>query len=238
MNTADQNYMIAKQLGDMKGRRTADRRIQLTAYIDESGDMGLDVMRGASDALVVSATVTDRPKDFESIRGRYAPNTKFGDEGSRRYGELKFSTSTDAVRLDVLDEVRKLDPKIYSVVLMKEDIDPRMTQYDILGGMVKELLADVVAGDGGIYRVTIDEHKKLNQSRRERICRAAIEGTEWEITECKVLDSKYSHGLQVNDFVTGAMSYKYNAAPPRYRDRFYNIIAGNVASIRKASMKR
>jgi len=87
-----------------------------TVLVDESGDLGREP--GSSRAFTMTATVTDRPDEFAAIAGRHPRNTRTNGRGP---GELKFKTSSDAVRLDVLRDVMATDPSIHAVVTSKTE---------------------------------------------------------------------------------------------------------------------
>jgi hypothetical protein len=207
-----------------------------TAYIDESGDMGRDVAGGSSETITMSATVLDRHKEFEDIRGRYAPNTKRGKPGDKDYGELKFKSSVDDVKLRVLSDINELDPQIYSVVLYKEDIPAGTSDHKIYTEVAKRVVKDMAVEDLD-YEVFFDEHDQLRNGAEETIFADVKNETERDIKINPPVKSKDSAGMQVNDFVAGSIGHKFNADPPKDRDRFYDVIKDRVR-IRRITLKK
>lgn len=95
-----------------------ETRASGTVLVDESGDLGRGP--GSSRTFTMTATVTGDPDEFAAIAGRHPRNTRYGGEGQN---ELKFNSSNDIVRLDVLRDVMATDPSIHAVVTSKTGLE-------------------------------------------------------------------------------------------------------------------
>ena len=85
--------------------------------IDESGNTGRTAR--SPKYFVSAATVMECPKEFIRIGSSYEPNTKH----QQQPGVLKFTTSIDDIRLNVLSDIDSMaDAKIYAVVVDKRNI--------------------------------------------------------------------------------------------------------------------
>jgi hypothetical protein len=214
--------MVAKQPRDSNGRWMVSHgtpkavKSKRTIFIDESG------IPKSSKTFIMSATVTDKPEEFAQIARRYPPNTKH----SKSPGELKFSTSVDDVRLGVLSDIRTLDPDIYAVILDKEDtVHP---QRVIFKDAARQVLTDAVSDERHTYSVIMDHHEEFGAGRGKDICKKVSAETGRDITDCEVIPSRESDGLQANDFITGSIGAKYNSG----NESFFRIVKGK-ASIRR-----
>ena len=189
--------------------------------IDESGDLGKSPM--SDPYLVLAASVTDKPEEYVRIAGSQPQNSsKYNKAGS----ELKFNRSSRKVRMEILDEISKLDPDIYAAAVLKSS--PRWGEK---GKMYRKALSEFAEfiledSDDKQYYFLLDEHTAISPEKDPdlgcRICRRAASKKKKTIG-CQIVSSKDTKSLQTHDFVVGAIGSAYNKNDDRYVKKLKKI---------------
>jgi len=228
--SVSRSKVVAKQPCDVLGRW--DPKTNRIVVIDDSGNTGRT--KKSPRYLIVAATVTDAAEEFVSIGRGYPTNTKHMDHP----GILKFSTSEDDIRLDVLEGVNRIDAHIYAVVLDKTGVSSSISAQDMYKSSVQEVLSDAVAEENHAYCVIMDRHPGLSDDSgldvRKEVAREKKRG----IIDCKVEPIEDSEELRIQDFIASAIGHAYNSKPPMggapYEPRkFIDRISEKIVSLRE-----
>jgi len=208
-----------------------------TVFIDESGDLGFGA--GSTRHITLAAVLTKRPITVERIpkriRERHLRKTIL------RKPELKFHNSDDWVRKQVLRLLaRSSDVRIVSLCADKTMIRRVIEQGKdeacafLFATLAKEIVRSV--GAIGSLDVVIDD-RPCNRTVDDEFDRQLVEQFETERearglnpSHIRVsrLDSRRSRGLQVADFVAGAVQKKYEHGDTTYS----RIVAGMITGDR------
>ena len=187
--------------------------------IDESGDPSHTP--NSSREFVMVATIKEDDGEFERIADG-TPRFTRRSRKNNEYDELKFNTSNDEVRKDVLRRIKATDAKIHVVRVPKTDIKRTTghTYSDITKEILKSTLADEkvrsnpkgarVILDDSVYAKRFDVKKTIETAAKDQ--GVAVDGSSGtrKSHECKP--------LQVSDFPTGAYGSEYNAGESKYSD--------------------
>ncbi|MDD4222774.1 MAG: DUF3800 domain-containing protein [Candidatus Methanomethylophilus sp.] len=196
--------------------------------MDESGDLGRGP--GSSRTFTMTATVTGDPEALERIADRYPRNTRYRQGGPN---ELKYNTSSDFVRRSVLRDVMATGPNIHAVVISKSDMsraNGEKVYIAAVSSLIENVMKDSMVRNGkrGV-RVVYDNHKYLQDGRAERITKEIAKKNGAKLaSEPEVRDSAGCRGLQVHDFVAGAVGSRYN----RCNSRDFEIIDPRTEIVR------
>lgn len=195
-----------------------ESRTSGTVLVDESGDLGRGP--GSSRTFTMTATVTGDPDEFAAIAGRHPRNTRTNGRGP---DELKFKTSSDAVRLDVLRDVMATDPSIHAVVTSKTGLE-KVKEEQIYTETAKALMDSVmqdprIRNSLGTVRVVYDDHRYLRRGKAAEITSASAAAAGLgQMPKTETKDSSGYAPLQAHDFVAGAVGARYNRQDSRYYD--------------------
>ncbi len=177
--------------------------------VDETGNLGKS-LKGERYYTVVACVVNDR-KRFEDATRRLGFNE-----------EVKFQTH-DVVREKVL---RYAAPAVSKVMFTcyhkgKEPVG-RHEQPALHLDMVRTIADDIVSSYGSRSDLVVEvDHK---DGVPDRLVREAFENNENRMNdvECEVLDSRFSYGLQTNDFFVGAIGRMVNQKDMSYVRMLYS----------------
>lgn len=177
--------------------------------VDETGNLGKS-LKGERYYTVVACVVNDRRR-FE--------------DATRRLGldeEVKFITH-NLLREKVL---RYAAPAVSKVMFTcyhkgKEPVE-RHEQPILHLNMVRTMADDIVSMYGSRNDLVVEvDHK---DGVPDRLVRKAFEDNENRMNdvECEVLDSRFSYGLQTNDFIVGAIGRMVNLNDKTYVRMLYS----------------
>lgn len=205
-----------------------------TAFIDESGDLGFGAR--ASRYLTLAAVVTDDPRPLERIPQKIRKRRL--KKSLRRIPELKFHNSSHEIRMAVLRRlVADEDVRVVCLVVDKRNAKDRILErknefyLESCGRLAHEvvrlvgqrptlnLIFDARRG-GGV--VDSDFDFRIRESVTEACRRMRTVSPAVRVSK---LDSVNSGGLQVADYVAGAIHRKYERGDTAY----YRVIAPSIA---------
>ncbi|OGS52193.1 MAG: hypothetical protein A3K75_04235 [Euryarchaeota archaeon RBG_13_61_15] len=214
----------------------------LYAYADESGDFGTSA--GSSRHVSLAAVITSDVKPLERIPGKVR-RTYLGKTVAQK-PELKFSGTDPRLRKMVLEMAVKIpDLSIVSLILHKEEARerPNGLPAGIRAHMAKMLAVEIIRVEKTpSLRIVFDarpEARMLSQ-RIDADIEIAL------IAECERLgrivpevrvsryDSMSNPGLQVADFVAGAIQRKWEHGDRTYHD----IIASRIRKELPVNLRR
>ena len=201
-----------------------------TVFVDESGDLGLG--EGSSKYITIGALITSHPDAVGRIPLRIRKRRL--KKRLQRKPELKFHNSSPDIRRSVLEMVMAIEgTSVASVTVNKQGLPEALRRnpvrfYDRVCG---ELLSEAIValGGRGAYRVVFDARphnrppsydfgKGVGDIIEQRLSGAGLLPVRIDVS---VIDSHNSSGLQVADFIVGAIQRKNERGDAAY----YSIIA-------------
>lgn len=183
-------------------------------FIDESGELGFK--GGSSATFVMAATITDRPEEFRRLSLNYQPPSG---------RELKFKSSTNRVRREILNDVSVLGPEIRAIVVCKTNLpdDWKVKGEKLYIKTTSTLMDDIMKNTPGCVGVVFDHHTALHEDIGCKIAKDTAEKYGRNLISCEQnMSSKDDAALQTHDFVASAIGYKYNSGKARFFDQLGN----------------
>ena len=211
--TVNRSKLVSKQQRDDKGRWTTALKPK-AVLIDEKGDFGRSSR--SSKTMSVTAGVYSDLTGLTALVDSTPKNTKH----TKDPGVLKFTTSTDDVRVDVLNALAYEDPLIRSIVVNKADIPLNVGLDTKMRDMTRDVLKDVLLEVPGEMDVIIDYRNDLKNGKGCRMTEKAAKEIDRNILSCTVIRSAEYKPLQAHDFAAGAIGHETEENDPT----FHNII--------------
>ena len=183
-------------MGKGDGRKDGRKRSgkpEKTIIVDEFGDLGKG--KRSSKRFGVVATVTRDPKGF----GRIAEKKK---KESNTKGELKYRSSNEQIRNEMVKEISRADIDVHAVFSTKGKTSGKKLYKSTLEAAIHDVMSTNTAET---YDVIYDSHSAIcTESARSMTEDIAIRNRK-KVREVRVCRSAESLELQTHDFVTGAV---------------------------------
>ena len=189
------------------------------AFMDESGTVGIET---GTHFLIVAVICGNQARDIEIPLQR--AQKKFGT--SLASGEMKASSSREAVILRLLGELAKEDIEIVAVVVNQKVIGrPPKDGEEIYRKAVSRAVYHLVERWPRI-QICLDQRYTNDQLRfeLERRIREGIVDLPQKVVLIRQLSSQGQRGLQAADFIAWAFFQKYE----RGDCRFYDVLATKI----------
>lgn len=195
----------------------------MTIYLDESGDLGFE--SGGSDYFVITFIAVENKTVLKRAVRKVRRKHRL-PQGI----ELKGSGTSSKIKKDLLKRLTKLDFSVYTIVMKKANVYPRLRQdtnilYNYVAGLImvpyikKQNYVSIVA-DRRIVSVT--SGFKLNEYLIYKVWYELRADVEMHIQH---EDSKWAYGIQAVDVVCNSRIFrKYESGD----ERFYNLISGKI----------
>ena len=204
-------------------------------FVDESGDLGFG--KGSSRHLTLVGLSTSQHTDLERILLKIRKRRLKKSLSERP--ELKFNNSSPVIRSAVLRSLSRLSTVRIAVVVLDKigfNEDSPVDKETVYRRMVKKLIDELgeLLGDASHLRIVFDTTPVNIRPRpgftdfvRENATRLPRLGSLFPpVVEVTWHDSRKSGGLQVADFVAGAVQRKHEKSDSEY----YDIIAPLISS--------
>jgi len=189
------------------------------AFMDESGTVGIET---GTHFLIVAVICGNQARDIEIPVQR--AQKKFGT--SLASGEMKASSSREAVILRLLGELAKEDIEIVAVVVNQKVIGrPPKDGEEIYRKAVSRAVYHLVERWPRI-QICLDQRYTNDQLRfeLERRIREGIVDLPQKVVLVRQLSSQGQRGLQAADFIAWAFFQRYE----RGDCRFYDVLATKI----------
>lgn len=203
--------------------------------IDESGDPGQS--ENSSREFTMTASINKDSTPLEKIVDETPKGTRFPKD--ERYShELKHSSSSDDVRMQVLNKYMMSKPSVYAVHISKNELKGHSSRA-IYVKSADELMRDVLSDKVFVVDVSkadfvFDSCNYLNDKDAERVTKNAAKRNGVEaVNKVERHVSSQDKSLQAHDFLSGAIGMKYNAGD----ETEYNAIK-EVTKTRTIHMKK
>jgi len=212
-------------------------------FVDESGDLAFD--RCSSRYFTVAAVVTEEPRALERIPKHV--RTRRLKKDLLRKSELKFHNSDSMVKREVLERMAALsDVRVFALSARKAKGSPRLrasenhTYMQLLGELAYDVIRIERTAEALEFIVDMRPleraiSRKFDAWMLSDIVReCALHGVVPPRLRISRFDSQNSRGLQVADFVAGAIRRRQELDDSTY----YDIIAPRIAIERTVTIHR
>lgn len=190
--------------------------LQTYIYIDESGNLGLK--NKEDNFFIISAIkISDEQTHLKLLRIIKKIRQRKLKKKLKETSEIKFTNSSEEIRKLILTEILKLNVEIYSIIIDKNKINKifRDNLMNLYNYLLKELLESIFTNINKNYKLKIVLDRCMNSFQRKTL-QNYIESEFLilfrELSKVELLHENsinYS-GLQLADFTSGAIAYKYN----------------------------
>lgn len=184
----------------------------MIAFIDESGDPGLDVKKGASPYLVFAMVIFEKEIDITEIQykmTRYRKKIAY----SPSY-EFKFRKSRKKIIIGLLSSVKSCNFRIISLIVDKRDLKFRkkVSSKEIYNSLLSLLLDKCLTKKGNV-RIRLDgkAERELQTSIRSFIKRYLCAKGKNVKLDFKIINSKNDDIIQLTDIIVGSIARSYMA---------------------------
>lgn len=190
------------------------------AFLDESGDPGRKLHRGASPLFLVTLTVfadldaaTRYRARIELLRRELRKPERF---------EFHFRTNSHVERIAFLQAIQSFDFTYHAVILDKVGVEQPRTHSIYLDAVARVCIAAGLTLDRAL--LVVDGNTESRRARRalESAIRQRVNGLQGRtaVASVRVQDSRRNHLLQLADYVTGVTSWSAQGKPgaDRYRE--------------------
>ena len=201
-------------------------------YLDESGDLGFS--SGSSNYFVITFLTAKDQKPLkravQKVRKKHRLPAGF---------ELKGNKTPTNIKEDLLKRLAQLDIDIYTIVMNKANVSPRLRQdtnilYNYVLGRIlvpyicKQSVVTILV-DRRIVSVT--SGFKLNEYLAYKVWYENLADVDMHIQH---EDSKWTLGIQAADVVCNSIFRKYESGD----ERFYNLIKEKIKEELKLFMQK
>ena len=180
--------------------------------VDEKGDPGSTSK--SSKEFTITASINNDPGLLIRIVESTEKGTRYPDDIKFR-GELKYWSSSDDIRRNVLLRLRETNPKVYAVHINKRDIRPGTTSKSTYATLTRDLMDEVMKDEvlrNKAIIVIFDETDHLEERKaRDIVMSAAANNGLFGMKREDIIkeSSKNNKLLQAHDFFAGAVGSKY-----------------------------
>ncbi len=181
-------------------------------FIDDSGDPGFKVSKGATSHFVIACVIFDDSLIAEEVAvtiKKYRRKLGFSDRA-----EFKFTRSRNVIKRGFLKEISKFDFKIRAIVVDKSIINSEelQTSHDsFYNYFIKQVL---LHSKGTLHnaRIRLDGHgNKLFKKNLTTYLRRELNSKDKKIMKnMRLVDSKKDVLIQMADMVAGAIRRSYD----------------------------
>jgi hypothetical protein len=202
-------------------------RVRMLVFIDESGDPGFKLERGASPVFVAAMVIFERGGDAAATQAAIEQS-----EARRAHkGEFKFNKCSRQVRDMFFEQVRSCDFKVRAIVVRKELIRSARLRSD-KEKFYEYFVKAMLSYDGDLLRnarVVIDGsgdrafRQNLASAFRRRLKPGAIESVRFKSSHSDAL-------LQLADMCAGAVARSYRDDRDDH-DRWRKALAQRIDDI-------
>lgn len=179
--------------------------------VDESGD---PKRNSGSKEFTMTASITTYPLALERITDSKPRGTRYPTKPEFKK-ELKYFSSNDRIRREVLEEIMATNPAVYAARINKNEAksgSPREIYHLVTRELIGCVMADpALRRPGAEIDVVYDRHRLLDKADAEKLTRSAAKQKGAGII--KTIDCNESvndRHLQAHDFLAGAVGSRYN----------------------------
>lgn len=205
-------------------------QVDFFALIDESGRL-VDPDDPVVVMAIVVADTQDRGLGRLLARIRRNLPTKGKRKAERQKAELKFSTTSDKTRHQVLSALAKQPITLFILVVHKDGASIQDVPENY-AAMVNAILPDCIASFPTLRRILIDRHfsAKADQVKLTQFIKQPGE----RAIRIEYVDSQQDSRIDLADFVAGAVAYAHRHDDTTFED----LVRGKVKSYRIARWAR
>lgn len=178
-------------------------------FLDESGDLGFNFDKGSTKYFIITLLVCEVHEEQELQRIIKKIRQRILKKKLKKSPEIKWNNSNENIKQKVFQKLEKIDFKIFTIILDKTKVYEYLKKkkhklYNYLSNLIiTECSID------GKFRLIVDRSKN-KRSLRDDFDNYIRDNLKRECANLSIKhkDSKSSGGLQVLDFISGAIFNK------------------------------
>lgn len=194
-------------------------------FLDESGELGFNFKKGSTKFFTITLLVCGVKEEQELQRVIKKVRQRILKKKMKRSPEIKWNNSNEDIKEKVFKKLESIDFEIFTIVLDKSKV------YDYLKGKKHKLynyLSKLIIAEcsiDGKFELIVDRSKN-KRSLRDDFNNYVKENVKKECSNLSIKheDSKSNGGLQVLDFISGAIFNKYEFNNKKYYNKIKNKI--------------
>lgn len=193
-------------------------------FLDESGELGFNFDKGSTKYFTITLLVCGIKEEQELERVIKKIRQRILKKKLKRSNELKWNNSNEMIKRKVFDRLEKINFEIFTIILDKSKVyNPLKDKKHKLYNYLSKLIIAECSIDGS-FELIVDRSKNKRSLRDD--FDGYIRNHSKECSNLKIdhRDSKSSGGLQVLDFISGAIFNKYEFDNLEYYDKIKNKI--------------
>lgn len=194
-------------------------------FLDESGELGFK--KSSTKFFTITLLVCGVKEEQELQRVIKKIRQRILKKKLKKSPEIKWNNSDEFIKKKIFDKLGKIDFEVFTIILDKSKV------YDYLKGKKHKLynyLSNLIIAEcsiDGNFELVVDRSKN-KRSLRDDFDNYIRNNLKRECSNLKIKheDSKSNGGLQVLDFISGAVFNKYEFENLRY----YNKIKDKITT--------
>jgi len=194
-------------------------------FLDESGELGFNFNRGSTKFFTITLLICGVREGQELQRVIKKIRKRVLKKELKKSNEIKWNNSTDYIKKKIFERIEKIDFEIFTIILDKSKV------YDYLKEKKHKLynyLSNLIIAEcsiDGKFELIVDRSKN-KRSLRDDFDNYIRNNLKRECSNLiiKHEDSKSKGGLQILDFVSGAIFNKYEFNNLEYYNKIKNRI--------------
>lgn len=189
-------------------------------YIDESGTLG----RSPDPYFILAAVVP--PNQYAADRCLRNIRQNHLKKGYRKLDELKYNNSSKEIIRRILTCIVKHDMQFYYVA--HKTTSPQNDLTGLSCKLTGELILGILAENPALPCVYIDRYLNSRQAELFNLDLTAVIGQ----APIHHVDSRATPGIQIADFIAGALNTYHNRPEDQNGAAYYEIIQNNLTKIK------
>lgn len=182
----------------------------MIVFIDESGDPGVDVKKGASPYLVFSMVIFEKESDIAEVQAKISKyRQKIAYSSSY---EFKFRKSRKKIIIEFLNSVKSCNFRIMSLIVDKRDLkfSKKVSSKEIYKFLLSLLLDRCLTKKENV-RIRLDgkAERELQASIRSFIKKSLRAKGKNVKLDFKIISSKNDDIVQLTDIIVGSVARSY-----------------------------
>jgi len=189
-------------------------------YIDESGTLGRDGKSYFILAAIVPPDQYSAAKCIKKIRQNYLKKE------SRQIPELKYNNSSPEIIRRILTCIVNHDILFYYIAHEKKSTQSDLTRLSCK--LTGQLIQGILEGNPARPCVYIDRYLNGRKAEQFNLDLTAVIGP----ASISHVDSRANPGIQIADYIAGALNTYHNRPDDEYGAAYYEIIQNNLNKIK------
>ncbi len=184
-------------------------------FIDDSGDPGFEIEKGATEFFVISLVIFE--DNLEAEKTAIAIKELKRELGFKDYIEFKFSQSKHSVRKKFLEKVKPFNFKVRSLVVDKRVIyseELRNNKNSFYSYTIKTVLKNSRSIINAKIKIDGSGNRDFKRSFLTYLRKELNSSEKKFMEQCRLVDSKDNVLIQMADMIAGTVRRSFDSLKP------------------------